>query len=96
MRVSWNPEADAELTEAALYYADRIATLGVAFLDAVDSAVAEILSDPWRHPVLDEEVRRFRMQRFPYCIYFCPRGDELRVLAVAHHSRDPDFWKHRN
>jgi hypothetical protein len=95
MHVFWNPEADAELTEAAIYYSQRVATLGVEFLDAIDDAVAEIVRDPLRHPIIEDDVRRFRVSRFPYCVYFCLRGDELRILALAHHSREPDYWKHR-
>lgn len=40
-------------------------------------------------------VRKFLLARFPYAMYYVPRGDEMLVLAVAHGSRRPGYWRHR-
>jgi hypothetical protein len=33
--------------------------------------------------------------RFPYSIIYYVRGDELRVIALAHHRRRPEYWVRR-
>ena len=35
------------------------------------------------------------IQRFPYSIIYTVVGDEIRILAVAHQSRHPGFWRSR-
>ena len=45
------------------------------------------LGAPWRN-----DRRRFPLRRFPYSIIYYTRGEELRVIAIAHHSRRPSFW----
>jgi hypothetical protein len=35
------------------------------------------------------------MRRFPFSIVYSVGGDNLRVLAVAHQSRRPRYWRGR-
>jgi toxin ParE1/3/4 len=41
------------------------------------------------------EVRRARVQVFPYLIYFRVDGRKVRVVSVFHTSRDPATWQNR-
>ncbi len=95
MRVTWHPQAEHEVVEAATFYNQRVPGLGAAFLDSVDAAVAGIVDDPRRFASVEEDIRRCRVKRFPYCIYFRCLTDTIRVLVVKHHSRHPDYWKPR-
>jgi plasmid stabilization system protein ParE len=78
-----------------LFFESRRAGLGGGFLDAIDESVALILTDPPRLPLVEGEVRRQFVRRFPYEIYFRASSDEVRILAVKHHRREPDYWKSR-
>ena len=93
MRVTYHPDAEAELIEAAKFYEQRIATLGVQFLDAVDQAIRLIAKEPERWQIIELNVRRYLMPRFPFAIYYRVLGEEVRVLAFKHHSRHPDYWR---
>ena len=95
MRVNWHPEAEREMIEAAWFYDRRVAGLGSDFLDAIDAAVDEITADPERFEVVENEIRRHRVKRFTYCVYYRFVADSVRILVVKHHSRHPDYWKHR-
>ncbi len=95
MRLNYHPEAEAELVDAAEYYERRLQGLGSEFLDAIESAVEMVASDPLRHASCGYGIRRYRMPRFPYSLYYRPTSDEIRILAVKHHSRHPDYWKRR-
>lgn len=95
MQVRFEEDAQAELFEAALYYDQQQLGLGDAFGQAVERAVGKVAADPSRFPIVIDGVQRCRVARFPYCVYFLALGEVLYVVAVAHHSRQPDYWKDR-
>ena len=82
--------------DAAQFYASRISGLEVEYLDAVDQAVAAILESPERWRIIDADVRRYLMARFPFAIYYRVLPDDLRVLALKHHSRHPGYGRGRS
>jgi len=95
MRVVWHPEAEDEAIEAARFYNRRVRGLGSEFLDSIDEAIEQIISDPMRFALIENDIRRCRVKRFPYCVYFRSVADTVRILVVKHHSRHPDYWKPR-
>jgi len=91
MRVLYHPEAEREVIEAALFYSGKVPNLGSEFLDEIDSAVQNIRSDPTRLPIIEDDIRVYLVPRFPYGIYYRVESEEIRILIVRHHSRDPDY-----
>jgi toxin ParE1/3/4 len=92
--------AEREALKAAFWYDDQRPGLGDEFLDEVDIAWKAIGEEPERHAAADlprskRDIRYFHLKRFPYVIYFEIRGDEILILAVAHTSRRPFYWKRR-
>jgi plasmid stabilization system protein ParE len=95
MRLVYHPHARSELIEAAQYYESRVDRLGVRFLEDADRAIARIVESPARWKVIESEVRRYLMPRFPYAIYYRAYSDHIHILAFKHHSRHPDYWRYR-
>lgn len=95
MRLIYHPAAEAELIEAAQFYERRINSLGAQFLEAADRVNKRILEEPERCRTIEEDVRLYRMPRFPYAVYYRVLPDQIRILAFKHHSRDPDYWRSR-
>jgi plasmid stabilization system protein ParE len=96
MRVSYHPDAEAELVEAAQFYEARVPGLGSRFIDEFDASIEGLRTAPERWAIVEGDIRRYLMPRFPYGIYYRISGEVLRVLVVKHHSRHPDYWKHRS
>ena len=48
MRLTYHPEAEAEVVEAAAFYNQRVRGLGERFLKDFDKAISEILANPTR------------------------------------------------
>jgi plasmid stabilization system protein ParE len=95
LRLSYHPEAQTEVVEAARFYESQVPGLGAEFLEEFEQAVALIMEAPDRWLFVEHDVRRFLMRRFPYGILYRVVGDEVRILVVKHHSRHPDYWKER-
>lgn len=95
MSPSISSEAESELTEGALFYArEGGAELGLAFISEFERTLALLahhaqLGAQWRRR------RRMPLRRFPYSIIYYVRGDEFRVIALAHHRRRPEYWTRR-
>ena len=94
--VRFHPDAETELTDAAVYYEHKREGLGEEFLDAVAGAVEFALGFPKASPVARGPYRSLVISKFPYSIIYRPLEDgSLRVLAVAHHKRRPEYWRDR-
>ena len=94
------PEASAELEDAALWYESQRAQLGLEFVQAVDRALAQIAEWPQiGHRVdgvsADVPARKVPVKRFPYHVVYLQWHDMIRILAFAHDSREPGYWLSR-
>jgi len=92
--------AEKELNEAARWYEAQQLGLGVSLLNVVDNAIARLRSgrlpsSPVPGVKTTEDVRRVLLKRFPYSIVFYERADEIVIIAFAHSSRRPGFWRSR-
>ena len=50
---------------------------------------------PELYVVALENIRRGKLRRFPYLVYYRVLADRVEVVAVLHGSRDPREWKER-
>ena len=93
---SYLAEAADELIAAQAWYAKRSIDAAMRFTLAVESAIQQIVSAPnrWRAHLCD--TRRFVLQDFPYVIVYYATSDLIWVVAVAHASRRPGYWKRRS
>ena len=41
------------------------------------------------------EVRSLGIRRFPFRVVYINEGTQFTVIAVAHTSREPGYWKYR-
>src|SRR5574337_885201 len=81
-----HPEAEAELGDAALYYATHAnRAIAEAFLAEYERVRDLIVENQKRGPHVDGELRIYHFDRFPYSlIYAEDRERGPQVYAVAH------------
>jgi toxin ParE1/3/4 len=96
-RLIIRPEAEADITEAAVWYEAREHGLGLALTAEIYAAIERALHDPSGYLRLHErpDVRRILVRRFPYRIFYIIRADAIVVFAVLHAARDERHWKRR-
>ena len=95
MRLEFHPEAELEFIEAAAFYELQIPGLGQRFGADVRRALETLLAHPEIGVAVDDDLRKFVLQRFPFSLIYSLSPDVLRVEVVAHQSRRPDYWRSR-
>ena len=100
MRLRLLAEAEAEIESARRYLNRQAAELGTRFLDELERMLAEVSERPESFPKLEtlpesEPYRRARLKTFRYAVVFERLADEVLVVAVAHTSRQPNYWLNR-
>ncbi|MEW6302515.1 MAG: type II toxin-antitoxin system RelE/ParE family toxin [Verrucomicrobiota bacterium] len=90
-------EAEIDLAEAALWYEDRQAGLGLDFVAEVRAAIRRAVRNPLIYLRLRKrpEVRRLLSRRFPYRILYIVRDDAIVVFAILHAARRDRHWRRR-
>ena len=89
------PAARLEVIAAQDWYENEAQGLGARFLGEVDYQSGRIAANPLQFPVMLADVRRARLRRFPYGLFFRPQDDAIYVLACFHSSREPLVWQAR-
>lgn len=91
----FHPEAREEMSESFYFYEARLNSLGVRFLSAVEQTVQRISTHPDAGAPLAGEFRKRIVPGFPYNIIYRVWQDYVYLVAVAHHSRRPGYWRER-
>ena len=95
MPASFLPEAEQEMIEAALYYQSQALGLGVDYLAEVEHAVHSIATSPHTWPILQGDLRRRLIRRFPYGVLYRIEPEEIVIVAIAHMRKKPGYWMNR-
>lgn len=92
MRVEYHPETTTDLNGAIAHYNELRSGLGDALRGEVYAAINRVLSNPKQFPVVERDIRRSLVRRFPYSVLFSePEPDLVRILVIRHHRRDQGF-----
>ena len=93
-----HPEAETELGNAAVYYAKHASlSIAQAFLAEYERVRDLIIENPQRGTHSEGGLRVYHFDRFPYTlVYEEDRERGPQIYAVAHQSREPGYWGHRN
>jgi toxin ParE1/3/4 len=91
----FHPDARAEMSESFDFYQARLDGLGLRFLSAVEQTVERISTHPEAGAPLVGEFRKRIVPGFPYNVIYRVWQDYIYLVAVAHHSRRPGYWRER-
>ena len=92
----FHQEATEEYDAAFDWYLERNQDAALRFDVEVDRALAEIAAAPKRWAVGPHSTRKFLLRKFPFTLIYRERvSGEIQIVAVAHTSRKPRYWKHR-
>jgi toxin ParE1/3/4 len=88
------PEAEAELLEAVTFYVQHV-SIAVAenFLATFEQKARLIAEFPGIGTPTVNRRRLFPIGRFPPSMLYRVEDNEVRISAIAHHSRGPGYWR---
>lgn len=96
LKISYHKKARNELAKAGCFYSSKSLELGSRFFETFDLAVANIWQFPYRFPKVEHDLRRCLLHKFPFGICYRIENNTIRILAIAHTSRHPNYWKKRS
>jgi toxin ParE1/3/4 len=95
----FHPHAAAEYVEEIERLEADEREVAADFADAVDRATDRVIEYPEIGVVVldrrGRRIRKWRVQGFRYSLIYALLDDRVRILAVAHHSRRPGYWRYR-
>jgi hypothetical protein len=95
MNHAFHPEAEAEFVEAIAYYESCESGLGLDFATEVHAAIQRIRAFPMAWQVMEGDIRRALVHRFPYGLLYTPEEDRIWIIAVMNLHRQPHYWQDR-
>ncbi len=95
MRLFFAVAAREELDEAFSFLELQQPGLGYRFTSDVDEALTRIRKQPLAWHPLSKHFRRCHLRHFRYGVIYQIRGEQVEILAIAHDSRRPGYWRNR-
>lgn len=83
------------MTGAAGFYEDRVPRLGRDFLAEIERCFDLISAMPEAGQLIYGTFRRRLVMRFPYSVVYEILPDAILVVAIAHQSQRPGYWRQR-
>ncbi|HEY0257140.1 MAG TPA: type II toxin-antitoxin system RelE/ParE family toxin [Candidatus Methylacidiphilales bacterium] len=94
--VTYHLEARADADATAAFYFQCNPGTATKFLDELAFVIEEIRYGPQRWPFeFGTRIQRLPFRRFPFTVYYRNDLHEVYILAIAHTSRRPGYWKTR-
>jgi len=91
----FHPAARAEITHLLAFYQEQQPGLEIRCMDALEDALVRIRKHPKIYRVVENDIRKCRLPRFPYGVIFRERNDAIEIVAVMHLRKAPGYWKSR-
>lgn len=91
-----HPEAEAELRDAALYYAVHASlVVAQAFLAEFERVRDLLVRNQQQGAFGEHGLRVYHLDRFPYTVIYEPDDAGPQIYAIAHQHRVPGYWVKR-
>jgi plasmid stabilization system protein ParE len=96
VKAEFEPAAREEIIESVQRYLSEAGAIHAAgFETEVEHAIKVLVRLPELGTRGIRNTRSMPLRRYPYSLHYRIEPDLIRILAVAHHSRRPGYWKKR-
>ena len=94
LEVELLPQARDDFEESYAWYFRQSEPAAERFATAIENAIEKICRNPAIGIRLDDDHRFYRIKRsFPFYLVYRIEPAKLVVVAVAHNSRRPGYWR---
>ena len=97
MRLEYHPSTTTDLNRAIAFYESLRPGLGDDCRAEIYAAIEQIIELPRRFPIVQGNIRRCFVTRFPLSVLFRYLESEarIRILVIRHHRQRPGFGLRR-
>lgn len=95
IELEYHPDASDEVAEAFSWYARIDPEVGQQFKLEFEHAEQLVQRSPESWATYLLETRGFRFQKFPFVLSCVIRGQQVFIVALAHTTRKPGYWRER-
>ncbi|HVH13796.1 MAG TPA: type II toxin-antitoxin system RelE/ParE family toxin [Longimicrobium sp.] len=96
LRVEITNEAEADYRESVDFYAEDNRETARFFAREFRAVIDLLRERPLIGALYVDGTRKKLFPRFPYAVIYDVHPEQITVIAVAHHRRDPQYWVHRS
>ena len=89
------PAAQTELTDAAAFYDRERPGLGDRFIKEFERVIALLNDNPELGSAIGNNRRSIVFDRFPFRLIYSLEDSVIRIIAICHQKRRPDYWRGR-
>ena len=90
------PEAEAELSDAASFCRQHFGKFAADNFMETFEAKASLIGDfPGIGTATSKGRHLFPIGRYPFSILYRVESNIIRISAIAHHGRNPVYWRKR-
>jgi plasmid stabilization system protein ParE len=90
--VEYLPGAQHDVEESAVWYEEQQRGVGKRFQAALELVEKRLQRSPSLGAPHRRNTRKWRVPRFPYRIIYREEAERILIIAVAHGSRQEDYW----
>ena len=94
-RLIFHPQFKRDIAAIVRHYEGEQLGLGDDFRAEAIETIACVSNFPFSGVLVDADIRRILLQRFPYQILYVVTAEELFILTIAHQHRRPGHWRRR-
>lgn len=96
-RIRITENALVDISKAVQWYEEKQVNLGVTFFDTVEEHLERLKTDTVDYKIIEGEVRRLLISKFPYIVYYKREAEEnaIVVLGVLHDRQDKQIIENR-
>ena len=95
MKVRFLPAAEIEFIKEIAYYSKARPGSAAKFEASVEEATQMAMRHPQGGAPSYKETRVFRVKGFPFSLVYRASEHEVLVVAIAPHSKKPNYWGSR-
>jgi len=94
-RLVVRPDVEFDIEDSATWYDTQNDRLGDQFILEFETLLGRIVQNPEQYQIVESDVRKAMLKRFPYAIYYVVSDDELTILGCLHAHLHPRAWRKR-
>ena len=94
--INYHPKAVGDLERSIIFYDNRQPGLGLRFIRIYERTISHIRTNPTTWKKDNRGRYRIGLRKFPFIVIYRIVDGEIYILAIAHTSKRPGYWIHRD